>query len=1093
MFFQTRDLFAKLVFPVLLAVTLLAYRAEAQLNNRHFYGYTLEDGLSQSAVSSITQDKNGYLWIGTSDGLNRFDGIRFETFYSSHYKQLHSSYINDLYIDTTNRLWIATNNGLHFYDIDADKFTLVPLANNKFLSTTTIAKDENNTLWIGTENGLFRLKQNKSTLIKIQELKNSGNRNNSITSLYATNTHIWVGTRMGLNKLNKQNHTNEFVDLTGDSSALYINKIFKDSQQNLWIASDSGLYVSQNANGNAFKKFRLHSPNINAAIITQTIEIKDITETSDGNLWIASAQSGLFLYNPYTKETDHYWNNIYFPLSLTTNRIQTLFESREGVLWVGTYLGGVNKHILSSAEFEHITANLTPKPGLKTKVVRTIYEDIQGQLWIGTVGGGVSIYNPQTTDFKNFSPQSAYKGIKLHSYDIRSIFTDSDGKMWFGSNENGLLIIDFDNKKTYQPIVKKNTAGFLQGGLIFSIIEDSNGLVWVSTYGGGVSVFEKHNPTTPIKTFRHDKNNRHSICDDRIYTLFEDSRKQIWAGSYDNGFSVMELDEFNTGFFRNYNIQNSNLSGNFILSFFEDTKNNIWAGTYGFGLNKIAPDMKIESFNSQNGLPSNVVYTINADKNGHLWLTTNKGIVAFDPVKLVFKTYDKSSGIQSNEFNGNAGITLKNGNIAVGGINGLSIFSPTTITSNQTEAIGIISAIIVNDSVRKIQITKDSDAELNLTYPQNNLNFELSALHLVNPQKNILAYKMQGLDNDWIYIGAENRYISYKHLKPGSYDFMIRSSNSNGVWSSQISRVKINISPPWWQKAWFVVFVILVAISFIVLYIHWREQKHIALQKKQEEIIAKRTTEIERQKKELEIANNELQKINSAKDKFLSILAHDLKNPFNALLGLSAVLENNFSDTPEKEKLQYIKLINHSAKDIFYMLENLLYWTRNQTSSLKAKLKPVALSPLLSRVEQIHQLMIEDKKINFSIACKSQLQVLADEFMLETILRNLLSNAIKFTPHNGSIQISCTAVSSTAVKISITDTGTGMSEATINHIIKPENAFSMIGTNQEKGTGLGLALSSEFLQLQNSRLQIDSQPKKGSSFYFVLNSVASVQ
>ncbi|MDX2444634.1 MAG: two-component regulator propeller domain-containing protein [Bacteroidales bacterium] len=789
----------------------------------HFRHLTIEDGLSQSTINCMFQDKKGYMWFGTQDGLNKYDGYKFEILRNdpSDTNSISHSWIWDVFEDSHSYLWIATWNGLTKYDPRNDKFTRFFQDENNSQSIqgdrpTSICEDEEGNIWIGTWGGGL--------------------------NCYNPQTGIFTHFRM---------KKGDSVGIADD----FIRKIFIDSQGKLWIGTWNGLSRLKKENDGEYniQNFRHNTDDPNSLSSNQ---ITCITEDKQGHLWFGTFGGGLNKLDPATNKFRHYKHNDREPGSLSSNDISMLLIDRKSNLWVGTISEGLNLFINTDESFLRILNNSDDESSLIGDNVYSIYEDNSGLLWIGA--GGLNIYNRDQNQFKHFvhnpNNQNSLSNNKVTSFE-----EDSNGDIWIGTETGGLNHFD-PIRNIFTSFSYQNNQNSISSNNISAVVEDDYGNLWISTRGGGIN---KYNPTSKsfsqylehglipesegmnyVNGIRFDSlgalwlatynkglikydvlNNLYSkytssvdpksISGDYLLRIYIDSQNRVWIGSWGAGLSLYNREKKSfTRFLHNQDVPES-ICGNIIHTIYETSIGNaktLWVGTSsGLSYMNISDSIS-NSFDHlfiKDGLPSNVIYGILDDNAGNLWISTNYGICKYNPKTNLFKNYDYKDGLQSNEFNAGASFKLKNGELLFGGINGFNSFLPDSIKESDYSPNIVFTAFNIFDQPQNVNQFVDTTQAIKLAFKDNFFSFEFAALDFSQPANNKYKYFMEGVDKEWIDAGTR-RYVSYTNIDPGSYTFRVKGTNSDGVWSSNEASLKITITPPYWQKIWFQILFVLV-------------------------------------------------------------------------------------------------------------------------------------------------------------------------------------------------------------------------------------------------------------------------------------------
>ncbi|MFZ5552032.1 MAG: two-component regulator propeller domain-containing protein [Bacteroidota bacterium] len=831
-----------------LAVMLPAFGFSQEYKFKHI---GKQQGLSQSRVNCILQDKNGFIWFGTDDGLNKYNGQRIEVYKndSKNEKTISDNWINCLYEDDNGTLWIGTlEGGLNEYNRFTNEFRSYQFENKNENSISnnnvyTIIRNDEKTLWIGTDDGLnlFDIETKKFTRFK-DEMVLAGNpkftiMNDQVRTLYLdVNDMLWIGTfKSGLlsyNKKSKEFEQYPDLDENGEyavQNANRIRTIYEDRSGTLWIGHDGGYLSKFDRTG---KKFSYYFHDENDPRSLSNRRVTSILEDHRGVLWIGTGD-GVSIYDP---KNDNFRvirsieNN---PFSLGDNYVRVIYEDKARSLWFGTDSYGVAVYHRSSGKFNHISKDSYDVEGLKSNTIFCFEEDNRGKIWVGTIGAGLSVYNPQRNRFENFYPRD----INLTHDNILCI-NEVNGKIWFGTWGGGVNYFDLSESRFGQPLKAEEGEVNISNNNVLDIDADAKGNLWLSTLGGLNYVdFEKDT----VMVFTTENGLPHN----QIYTSYLSPAGKLWIGTNGGGLSVMDV---KSGEIKNYIKGGKNsITNNTIHCIADDGKGNLWFGTKN-GLSKfdVAAD-KFTNYNESDGLSSNFIVGILFDKQGNLWLSSNNGLTKFNPEegKQVQKVrmYYAIDGLQGDEFNQNAFLQTKRGEMFFGGVNGFNHFFPENIVDNPYIPPVVITSfkVLGKDYELDSAITHKKNIELN--YRQNFLSFEFASLDYVLPEKNLYSYKMEGVDEDWS-VPSTRSFANYTDLQGGEYIFRVKATNNDGVWNNEGVAIKIVIIPPFWKTKWFYTLCIFLTIAIVFLFIRLRIASIKKEKKRLEEMVAQRTREL---------------------------------------------------------------------------------------------------------------------------------------------------------------------------------------------------------------------------------------------------------
>jgi len=828
----------------------------SQTDKYIFRQLTDADGLSQSTIFAMIQDRDGYLWLGTIDGLNRYDGYGFRVYVNdpSDDASISDNFISAMYEDSDGLIWIGTVNGylnsfnkktevFKKYFINDffsriistdDNFYEYPLAfsRNQINTITAITEDKDGYLWIGTwGNGLVKFDKKKNKAIHYyndpyNQFSLSSNR--IVDILSDRNKDIWIATfGGGLNKLVRNNseigELNFLIYRWNEKNKFSISDdktitLFEDKERNIWIGTFYGGLNKLDSNNKTLSpdkaKFNYYrkSNGLSGSISDNTVMA--INQDFEGYLWIGTFGGGIDRFNINTEIFINFSKISAQQNSFTDDEILSLFVDRSGILWAGSHLGeGVTKIQKYFSKFESVNSRSAGRFKLNDDVVWSLFKDSKDNLWIGTYRGGANVFNYNTNQTHVYRVMSdQITGISDNH--IRSFAEDRFGNIWIGTYSGGLNRVDNSGQKVE---VFKNLPGnsnSLSANQVLDIFVESENTIWIATFGGGLNKLSFSENTSGVPNFssyKHDPSNPNSISDDRVYAILKDSKDNFWIGTYGGGLN--KFDE-QTGKFEVFfpDLQNHQpVSSEKILSIYESSDGILWIGTSGGGLNQFNPATKtFKNFSLAQGLTSSVVYGILEDSRANLWLSTDNGIFLLNTKTEKFAQFGIEDGVQSLEFSGGAYFEDSDGIMYFGGINGFNYFNPDSITVDQYVPPVVISSIKVMD----VKVNGEP-IELILSYDQNFISIEFSALDFSIPKRNRYSYILEGFQKSWSFTEGSNRTAIYTNLPAGEFTFMVKGTNSDGIWSENTASIRIIINPPYWQTWWFITLIVIIIVFFI--------------------------------------------------------------------------------------------------------------------------------------------------------------------------------------------------------------------------------------------------------------------------------------
>lgn len=1082
-----RAFFKNLIF--LASSAILIY---AQNQSIKFQKYTLLEGLPSLEVISIAQTPDGFLWIGTSDGLAKFDGHKFTVYRYQHDNpnSLADNWVIRLYVDRKGNLWIGSlNNGVSFLEFESGKII------RKF-------RDE---------------------------------KNNSLVGHYISDIfedfegNIWIASQDGgLSKFNpitgdlkKYNYDKKNANSINSDS---VSRIFEDSERRLWIGFVNAGFAKYDREKDEFQRFSLRKRKNEPGVD----RISAFAESENGMLYIGTSGAGVYKFDPIKNKSKRmFLGSNRYHYNLRNDVITDLHLDKKNILWIATEGGGLYRYIPDIDSLASFEPDERISFAISSSVIWDIFEDEFNVMWLATTNG-ISKFNNNKKEFGFLFYDVHSPNNSLSSATVRSIAKDKNGIIWIGTLGGGLNKYDRQNKRFEYFYNNPKNPNSLSGNSVSAILEDSKGRLWIGTWAYGLNLMDRKKNT--FKIFRHNPNDAKSISHDIIQTIYEDSDNNLWIGTetglnlYDEAtnrfkyypcnlipekFTIMNNIQSNCiveddegylwiGVFngllkfdrkqRKYIEHYANdpkdlnsLSDNRIISMTKDDKGNLWIGTYGGGLNKFDIKKKIFTrYDVKNGLSNNIIYGLIYDKIGNLWIATADGLNRLKIESGEIKQYFEIDGLQSNQFYWGAAHISKDGEVFFGGINGLNFFYPEKIEDDARKIkVAITKIKVMNNEYPLVdKLCYNKIDKIHFTSAQNYFSIEFAGLEFKNPEKIKFAYKLEGYDKDWIATQNNKREAFYSNLAAGTYIFKIIAANSDGIWNLDPKTLTIVVSPPFYQRFWFQFLVLISIVLIPFLYYHYRDSKAKERQRELERIVEERTKDL--REKELKLIE-----ANKNKDKLFSIIAHDLKNPFFNLIGFLELINKEYDNLNDDERKEILNETRNSARNALQLLENLLNWALTQTGRIELEPRYHNLKQIIEETITEVYYSAKSKNIDIILEVTDDIQGYFDKNTIKTAFRNILSNSIKFTNPQGYIKVSAIAEDN-EIKISFIDNGIGMSQDKINKIMNNESVKSEEGTMKEKGFGLGLYLCKEFVEKNNGSLSIYSEINKGVTIIITL-------
>ncbi len=1098
-----------------------------------FQHFSTKHGLSQANVWDILQDRYGFVWIATEDGLNSYDGYSFTVFRNN---PLDSSSISNSNIrcvvqDTASNLWVGTRRGLNFYNRKTNNFkrflhdpkNSLSITNNDIICLTL---DSRGNLWIGTAHGLTVYNIEKKTFQRFYHdpAKSNSIPHNHITGIIEdSKKRIWIATFGGLSMMAGEEGFKNFYHEPKNPSSLssnFLTSVMEDRDGNIWVGTFYGGLNKMDSQQN-FKRY--------VAVESDPSSIGgnyiyNLAQDRKGNIWVA-IDGSLNKFNESSESFTRYIQDQASQKSLSSNIVTKVLFDLNDRMWVGTRFGGVSVHDPGHYAFYHYKYNSFDARSLNHNTVSSFEEDKNGSFWVGTDGGGLNYFDRRTKKFSNYF--NTFSNNK-----VLAVRKDKKGGLWIGMWNGGLNYYNPVTKQIkhykHDPLNPKS----ISDNNIFYILIDHNDNVWIATWGNGLN---KYNAATDDFTqYIHDANNVNSIANFSIDCLEEDSNGKIWIGSEVDGLDRLDPVTNTFTHFKSTGKKGS-LSSNSIFTIYEDTKKRLWVGTNA-GLNLFdAVTETFKSYREIDGLPNDGVMGIQEEPDGKLWISTNKGLSRFDPENATFVNFLERDGLQGDQFNRWASLRLSTGELLFGGTNGFNLFHPDSIKTNPYKPPVYITAFRVFNKpvgIGENEILKQNvllTKEICLSHLQNVFSFEFTALNYLQPEKNQYRYKMEGFQHEWVDAGHD-RKASYTNLSPGEYKFRVIASNNDGVWNEEGTSVRIIITPPYWQTWWFKVLSAIVGISilyflFLIRMKAIRKQQlileqqvkektaELVLQKEaveaqaenmqalheqqqaQTEFLSELNIELQKQKEEIvakqeeaEKARRDAEQANKAKSIFLATMSHEIRTPMNGVLGMAALLAETVQ-TPEQQ--EYTDTIRSSGEALLTVINDILDFSKIESGNLELDNHGFDLRQCIEEVMDVFSAKASQKGLDlvYQIDYQIPAQIVGDSHRLRQILLNLISNAMKFT-HHGEIFVSVDLLkmddNGLDLAFHVRDTGIGIPQDKLSRLFKAFSQVDSSTTRKYGGTGLGLVISERLVQLMGGAISVESQSGIGTTFTFTV-------
>jgi len=1058
-----------IIICILLALPATLF-SQGQAPKLRFTHISQEQGLSNSTIETIFQDSRGFIWFGTRDGLNRYDGSEIMVYRNdpADTASLSDNYIRCIYEDKQHNLWIGTINGLNRFNPGANNF--------------------------------IRLKH--------REKDNTSLSNNLVTSLAEdAQGRLYVGSfGGGLQRIDPGSNR-----LTSLQAHLFINCLYQDKNGRVWAGARTGLYRLDTQAG--------YTPGIDSLVhipdpaTTGDDNITAIREDRQGNLWLGTEDDGLFLFDPVQNTRIRYGHSDKQPGSLGSNLIRCLLVDKKGQLWVGGINGGLNLFDARARLFFHYENEPGNVSSLSQRTISALFEDRQGNIWIGTHRGGVNIYSPGMEKFNLFRQESSPSSLGYD--DVKAFCEDRDGNIWVGTDGGGLDLFNRDKRSfrhyRYDPF-KDNSIG---SDAVLDIMQDKKGNIWVSTWGGGLDLLHKDGTFT---RYQNNPADSHSISSNFVQSTFEDFEGRLWVATYYGGLNLFDPVKKVFTHVVSDPTGKTSLTGRNIVSIMEDKEGHIWIGTDDGGLNcyhqatrhfthyfdrgEKMPDLRVlftdnkgrlwvgqkglylfdpskDSFSlytDKAGLSDEFIKGITEDESEALWIATSNGLTQFNPDNYSFKKYNTGDGLQGLEFEANACMKTKDGEMYFGGVNGFNTFYPAGIRANPfIPPVYITGFQLFNQKVRvggkgsplreDISLTK----EIVLSYKQSTFSFTFSALNFTAPENNSYAYMLDGAEKSWNYVGKEKKSV-YTNLAPGEYTFRVKASNNDGVWNEDGASIRIIITPPFWKTTWFITLLILLALAGLYAFYKYRTKLKI---------------------RQLEEAKR--QEMHKVQMQFFTNISHEFRTPLSLILG---PLEKLMKENANAGLQHYYDLMHRNTQRLLDLINELMDFGKLESGALKLAVMKGNLPTFLDELAEEFRDWAIQKEIHFTVEKTSiQQDTWFDRQILEKIILNLLHNSFKYTRPGGSTHLE--VISSLEnfqpsfagelilknefrgrayAYIRVADSGIGISRESLPHLF--ERYYRI--TDSHLGSGIGLAFVKSLALLHKGDIYVYSERLKGT-------------
>ncbi|RTE54773.1 hybrid sensor histidine kinase/response regulator [Arenibacter aquaticus] len=1071
-------------------VCCLPYSVWGQFKNLKFENLNTIDGLSSSTCTTIFQDSDGFMWFGTIDGLNKYNGYEFEIYRSilNDSTSIGNNRINTITEDKFGNLWVGTSNGLNFLDKTTYKFHRINLYGDQSLSKSPrkiindlLYSPESNNLWVATNNGVIKIDLTNNPgyghPLEISYYLNEASNpntldNNSVNFIIKDRKNaLWFVTNgQYLNRYNpqKNNFDRVHINVSEPYELNHIPKnVFIDYNDDFWIGNNLSNIILWSREDNSFSHLSL---------VEGDIPVRDFYQDKNGTVWVTTDGHGLFLFNKDEKiNIQNILNDPFDSFSLPNNKPSVIYQDKSGILWIGSYDKGVSKLDPSKYSFGHYYYQPNNEKGLNEKIVQAVLEDSKERIWISAYNGGLNLFNEEQLSYTHYSHDPKNPN-SLSSNKILYTFESSDGAIWICTLDGGVNKFNPELQTFKRFVHKPADPNSIGESSVWTGVEDDKNRLWFGLRTEGLSLL---NPNTGhFNNYKNTVQNENGLASNFVFCLFIDSKNRLLIGT-SLGLNYLDLDqleEYAPEQIQFQQIQANGIEGTGINYITEDHVGNIWLGTDS-GIFKLDGDLKlIKSYTTKNELPNNLVVGIKEDESHKLWITSKSGLSLLNPNTDQFRNFNEHDGLQGLEYQSKSIEKLHDGRILIGGINGFNLFDPNNFGQQSVPKLSPqLSSFKLNntdiypgDSINgRVLLNKsiNETKKLSLNYNENYISFEFVALHFENPELIQYAYKMHGLDDSFIDTGS-NRVVNLSNLEPGNYIFEVKAS-LDGQWdNADSSKIALEILPPFWKTWWMkIIYIIVGGLLF------WALINYYTLQVK-----ASQRSELDQMKLE-----------------FFVNVSHEFRTPLTLILNPVDKILGSVSDSDQIKTSALT--IQRSARRLLHLVNQLLDYRKMDVGMSPLQLEQGNIIKFCEDIFSLFVPLAAKKDLDYKFESNTQkITTLFDFDKVEKIITNLISNAIKFTKRGGTITVMVNKKSSKGngkrwfwskkerlkdyVEIVISDNGVGLEKEQLKNIFSrfyhPDSTTT--------GTGIGLNFTKALIEIHGGEITVESRPKKGSTF-----------
>ncbi|MFN4290152.1 MAG: two-component regulator propeller domain-containing protein [Permianibacter sp.] len=1024
----------------------------------------MADGLSQSTVMAVAQDRTGFIWFGTRDGLARYDGRQLRLFREP-VGGLQGQTINELLLDRAGQLWVGSNAGLFRYRPDREQFEFVPLADDRHQSATynvfCLLQDQAGRLWMGNRQGLWQYQPETGRLALAAVAQGE-----AVHALAESRPgELWLALPEALGRFQPDDPHYQTVPVSSAAGAGERRALLATDSGSLWLAGwQPGLLQLD------LDRLQLRPVALGDSAAARDFGLS-LTRDPTGALWLGTRYSGLLRYDPKRGHSQSYRTRPGQHDSLSGDSVVSLFIDREALLWAGTEGDGVSFARVAGARFRHY-GQLSH--GLDDDNIRAVLEDRKHRLWLGTPTGLYQV-DPGTDGKARHHPLPAVGPVASRTEAgpadmVHALAPHRRGGFWVGS-EKGLFRYDPEKNRLLPMRQQLQALPATHQNSIINVLEGHDGAVWLGTYGGGL--FRWQPDTNQLHALDASRGSRGQL----IYALFADRRGRIWAG-HENGVERWSADAGQPLVIGVASETTAGLGYSVVQAIAEDYRGRLWVGTQR-GLDRLSFDAddsltEVRHYDERDGLTNTMIWGLLTSNDGRkLWLSSNSGLAELDVDTDQLRQFDQRDGLQGNEFNGGSVFRNERGELFFGGVNGLNVFQPAELTPDPQPPTVVFTGLRRFDQPVPLQPALAAREHLQFDYRDSVLGFELAALHFADAAKTRFAYRLDGLDPDWVELGNANRF-TLRNLPWGDYRLQARAANGDGVWSEPVS-LSLSISPPWWRSHWAYAGYAASLVAVMLLLLAWRTRDLRVRAIELERTVNDRTQQIEQQKQVLTEQAERMQELLRLRELLFANISHEFRTPLTLILGPTEQLLGQCGDPASQA---WLLTIQRNAQRLLRMVEQLIQLARLQAgANPPPEWQPI--SAQASAIAESFQHLARSKGLRFNAAIEPGLcwSGLADAG--EQILLNLLSNACKYTANGGEVSLTV-AEHAGQLQLSVRDTGIGIDPSQQGQLFQRFYRAETAPTETIPGAGLGLALVKELVDSHGGMLFLDSQPGVGT-------------